>query len=48
MDTQLPENIVVEQCPDREYAIDMLCINCAWQGHFEDGSTDHAFNHKCS
>lgn len=30
-----------------EYAIEILCVECGWTGVFEDGSTDHFYNHPC-
>lgn len=40
-------NMVTERCEDDPFAIDILCVECGWTGHFGDGSTDHFFNHKC-
>lgn len=46
------ENMVTEVCDDdrclfKGTALDILCVECGWSGHFNDGSTDHFFNHKC-
>lgn len=33
--------------PDEPFAVDLLCVECGWEGHFEDGSKDHFFKHSC-
>lgn len=39
------KEMVIQSCG--EFAIDILCVECGWTGHFGDGSTDHFFNHTC-
>jgi hypothetical protein len=29
------------------FSVTLLCIACGWEGTFDDGSTDHFFNHTC-
>lgn len=45
--TPRPDAMLSEPCLLHRYAVDLLCVDCGWTSHFEDGSTDHFHNHRC-